>query len=519
MTTERPSVDRATSATVPLHEATVATISDGAARGEPASTGRPSPPAPGKGADAQERRSFRRAMLVGLFVWPAFIVVDQYLGRVVYPGAPLTFFFALRVIGQCAIVGMYALSFRKGVSRATLQTANAMVCGLTSVFIAIMGVWFGGLSSPYLHGISLVILILSLAVPAPWRDSIRYIVGCVVAYPLVVVVFSRVRPELARDLADPQAFALFTAHYLILGSMGIIAAISGQISFNARQELRNARELGRYRLEARIGEGGMNEVWLAFDPVLRRNVALKILRSDPDSDPRVLARFEREAQALSRLTSPYTVRIYDYGVSHDGFSFIAMEYLPGKDLQALVRSEGPLLVSRAMELGVLACRSLAEAHGQGIIHRDIKPANVFVGPADGGGDVLKILDFGIARLISSEGDATKTQGLRGTPAYMAPECWTGAPADARSDIYSLGGTIYFMLTGQAPFADASSGDLVRAHLVCAPKAPSALVEAVPAEVDAVVLRCLAKEPARRYASVVELEAALTTAATRAITAR
>lgn len=511
MTTDRPSVDRLTSPTVPLREETVATVIGDPSRDESGHGAITNPDTTRKGADAEERRSFRRAMLVGLFVWPAFLVVDQYLGRVVYPGAPLTFFFVLRVLGQCAIIGMYLLSFRKGVSRATLQTANAMVCGLTSIFIAIMGVWFGGLSSPYLHGISLVILILALAVPAPWRDSIRYIAGCVLAYPLVVVVFSRVRPELARDLADPQAFALFTAHYLILGSMGIIAAISGQISFNARQELRNARKLGRYRLEARIGEGGMNEVWLAFDPVLKRNVALKILRSNPDSDPRVLARFEREAQALSRLTSPHTVRIYDYGVSHDGFSFIAMEYLPGKDLQALVRSEGPLSVSRTLQLGVLACRSLAEAHGQGIIHRDIKPANVFVGSTEGGGDALKVLDFGIARLISSEGDATKTQGLRGTPAYMAPECWTGLPADARSDIYSLGGTLYFMLTGQPPFADAPSNDLVRVHLVQPPKAPSTLAASVPPEVDALVLRCLAKEPARRFASVAALEAALTAA--------
>ena len=507
MASDRPPTQRVTLPTVPLQEEVQEASADGELEART-----PSGERSRKRADPEERRSFRRAMLIGLYVWPAFIVVDQYLGRVVYPGAPLGVFFGLRALGQCAILGLYLLSFRKDVSRSTLQIANALVCGLASVLIAVMGVWFGGLTSPYLHGISIVILILALAVPAPWRDTSRYAVGCVLAYPAVVLIVSRFRPEMARALAitEPHSLTLFSAHYVILISLGIVAAVSGQIAYNARQELRNARRLGRYRLEARIGEGGMNEVWLAFDPVLKRNVALKILRSSPDTDPRVLARFEREAHALSRLTSPYTVRIFDYGVSDDGFSFIAMEYLPGKDLQALVHSEGPLPVARALRLGIFACRSLAEAHGDGIIHRDVKPANLFVGPSNEGGDALKVLDFGIARLASSEGEATKTQSLRGTPAYMAPECWTGAPADARSDIYSLGATLYFMLTGRSPFANVAPNDLVRAHLLETPAPPSAMApEPVPAEVDAVVLRCLAKEPRRRYADVDALAEELT----------
>ena len=459
-------------------------------------------------ADAEERRSFRRAMLIGLFVWPAFHFLDNYLGRVVYPGAPLWWFFAFRVIGEVAIFGMYRLSYREGVSSMTLKIANVGVCGLAAVFISIMGVWFGGLTSPYLHGVAIVILVLALAVPAPWRDSIGYVAACALSYPSVIIVFAQIDADLARKLADAQELALFSAHYLILLGSAIVAIVGSQATFLARQELRRAGRLGRYRLEARIGEGGMNEVWLAWDQSLRRNVALKILRSSSDTDPRVLSRFEREALALSRLTSPHTVRVFDFAASDDGFSFIAMEYLAGKDLQALVENEGPISAERATRLALQACRSLREAHQAGIIHRDVKPANLFVTTTDGR-DQLKVLDFGIARLVTNEGDATKTQSVRGTPAYMAPESWAGGEVDARSDIYALGATIHFMLVGRAPFDDKAPADLLRAHLVEPARPPSSAASSpVPESLDEIVLRCLAKDPKARFADAEELGDAL-----------
>lgn len=452
-------------------------------------------------------------MAVGAWVWPLFFLVDLYLGLVVYPGAPLLRFGIFRLIAEAGILLVFLLSREQSVTSRTLKLANAMICTLCSVFISIMALDVGGLVSPYIHGLSLVILIEALAVPAPWRDTLWFATPSAISFPVVVVAAAQFRPDLARELGDPQKLALFGAHYSILVSAAIIAAFSGQIGHNARVQLRRARRLGRYRLEARIGEGGMNEVWLAWDESLKRNVALKILRSGAETSPGVMLRFEREALATSRLTSPNTVRVFDFGASDDGYSYIAMEYLAGADLQQLVRERGPLAPERAVALAIQACRSLAEAHDAGIIHRDIKPANLFATRYGDEHDVLKVLDFGIARLVAGVADATATQSVRGTPAYMAPECWSGADADARSDVYSLGATLYCLLTGRPPFTGNDPALLVRAHLLDMPDAPSAVLHAssapLPASLDELVLRCLAKAPDERFSSVRELEDALT----------
>lgn len=460
-------------------------------------------------ADPEERRSFRRAMGLGLAVWPAFGLVDQYLGRVVYPGAPLLWFFGFRIVGELAIFGMFRLSYRASVPRTTLKLANAMVCGLAAVLISLMATWFGGLASPYLHGTALVIMVLALAVPAPWRDTTWYAGSVALSFPAVYLLVAQFRPELARDLGDSARVALFFAHYSIMLGAAAIAIVGGQLTWSARQQLRKARQLGRYRLETRIGEGGMNEVWRAFDPSLGRNVALKILRADGDADPRALARFEREARALSQLTSEHTVRVYDFGAGSDGFSFIAMEYLEGKDLQQLLQADGPMTAPRAVLLLTQACRSLAEAHDAGIIHRDVKPANLFVSRDAQGDEILKVVDFGIARL-STDAEATRTQSVRGTPAYMAPECWAGGHADQRSDVYALGATLYFMLVGHAPFARVDVADLVKAHLAEAPPRPSESAGDVPEALDVIVLKCLSKEPTARFENAAALEDALET---------
>jgi eukaryotic-like serine/threonine-protein kinase len=451
-------------------------------------------------------------MAVGAWVWPLFFLVDLYLGLVVYPASAHTLPRCLlfRTIAEAGIIGVFFLSREAKVKRRNLKLANALMCLTCSIFISIMGLDMGGPQSPYIHGLSLVILIEAMAVPAPWRDTLSFATPSVLSYPVVVVAAAQFRPDVAAAMADPAQIAVFFAHYSILLSAAIIAVFSGQIAHNARVQLRKARRLGRYRLEARIGEGGMNEVWLAWDESLKRNVALKILRSGADTKPSVLARFEREALATSRLTSPNTVRVFDFGASDDGISYIAMEYLAGADLHQLVRERGSFPPQRAVALAIQACRSLQEAHAAGIIHRDIKPANLFAARSGDEHDILKVLDFGIARLVSGAFEATATQSVRGTPAYMAPECWSGGDADARSDVYALGATLYCMLTGRPPFAGYEDAALlVRAHLLEAPAAPNTLSSArLPASLDAVVLRCLEKAPDDRFSSARALEEAL-----------
>ena len=457
-------------------------------------------------ADPEERRSVRRAMTLGAFVWPAFFLADLYLGLVVYPGAPLALYAGFRLLGELGIFVVYRLSLRRDISSRRLKTANALVCTLCSIIISIMALRFGGLGSPYIHGLSLVIIIEALAVPAPWRDTVWYAAPSVASFPAILLVSSYFDPALGGALRDGHQLAVLGAHYMIVLAAATISAASGQVAWSARMQLRKARQLGRYRLEARIGEGGMNEVWLAWDERLRRNVALKILRSSADTDTRAIARFEREARALSRLTSPHTVRVFDFGASDDGFSYIAMEYLPGADLQQLVRESGPMPPERAVALAVQACRSLAEAHAAGIVHRDIKPANLFATRLGDQYDVLKVLDFGIARLVA---DTTRTQSVRGTPAYMAPECWVDGEADVRSDIYALGATLHYLLSGQPPFEDVDASQLIRAHMLQPPEPPSrARGEPLPKSLDALVLRCLAKAPGDRFGSAEELEIAL-----------
>jgi serine/threonine-protein kinase len=463
-------------------------------------------------ADEEEKRSIRRAMAVGAWVWPLFFLVDLYLGLVVYPGSEHTLARCalFRLIAEGGILTVFLLSRDKKITSRTLKLANALVCTLCSVLISIMALDFGGAASPYIHGIALVILIEALAVPAPWRDTLWFAAPSVLSFPVVVVTAAQFRPELAAAFFQPAQVALVGAHYSILLASAIIAAFSGHIGYSARVQLRKARRLGRYRLEARIGEGGMNEVWLAWDEALKRNVALKILRSGADTSPGVVARFEREALAMSRLTSPNTVRVFDFGASDDGFSYIAMEYLAGADLQQLVRERGALPAQRAVAFALQACRSLEEAHVAGIIHRDVKPANLFAARSGDEYDFLKVLDFGIARLVSSAIDATVTQSVRGTPAYMAPECWSDGDADARSDVYALGATLYCLLAGRPPFVGNDAAQLVRAHLLEEPAAPSVARGGVlPASLDALVLRCLAKAPDDRFASARALEEALT----------
>jgi serine/threonine-protein kinase len=270
-----------------------------------------------------------------------------------------------------------------------------------------------------------------------------------------------------------------------------------------------ARQLGRYRLKARIGSGGMGEVWLAWDDGLKRDVALKILARQATGED--LQRFEREAFAASSLKSAHTIRVFDFGASDDGVWFIAMEHLDGADLATLVGEYGPLPIARAIRFARHACASLTEAHAGGIVHRDIKPANLFVTHAGDEYDLLKLLDFGIAKVAREDEDATVTQAgwLAGTPAYMSPEVCRGEVHGTRGDIYSLGAVLYFLVTGTPPFTTENVAALMMSHVNDPPDSPSQrLGTLVPRDVEAVILKCLEKRPEKRYASVSDLDLAL-----------
>jgi len=277
----------------------------------------------------------------------------------------------------------------------------------------------------------------------------------------------------------------------------------------ARRKVIETRTAGRYVLKKRIGTGGMGEIWSAFHPALKRDVAVKILRPDR-MNADMIARFEREIAAMTDLSHPNTVRVLDCGTTEHGLLYFVMELVLGDTLKALVAREGPLPPARAIHIVRQTARALAEAHAHGIIHRDIKPDNILVTSAGGEPDFVKVLDFGIAKLVSEDDDPALTHVgvVVGTPTYLSPEQAAMRHVDARSDLYSLGAVLFFALTGRPPFVGSLS-TLLLAHLEEQPPFASTLSpHSISAALDAVVHTCLAKSPAERYLSALDLDVAL-----------
>ena len=266
----------------------------------------------------------------------------------------------------------------------------------------------------------------------------------------------------------------------------------------ARNDLTGSLFADRYRLERKLGSGGMADVWLAEDQELGRRVAVKILHERYANDEQFVERFRREATHAAGLSHPNIVSIYDRGVA-DGSYYIVMEYIEGRTLKELIVTRGPCPVPVAISYTRQILAALRYAHKNGIIHRDIKPHNVIV---DREGRV-KVADFGIARAGASE--MTEAGSIVGTAQYLSPEQARGAPVDESSDLYSTGIVLYELLTGTVPFTGETPVEIAMKHLSQTPEAPSARRPEIPHDLDLVVLRALAKEPADRYRSAAELD--------------
>jgi serine/threonine protein kinase len=275
---------------------------------------------------------------------------------------------------------------------------------------------------------------------------------------------------------------------------------------------------GRYRVEGQLGVGGMGVVYSARDLASGELVAVKVLDRRSDQHPTSLElRFAREIAAVQQLRSPHSVRLRDAGTLGNGSHFMVMEQLAGADLQRILADGGRLPAERAVRLIIQACAALAEAHALGIVHRDLKPANLFVTPRADGSERLVVLDFGISKLPTStiieQLAATVSGAVLGSPVYMAPEQMiSSSDVDARADIWALGVVLYQMLSGSFPY-QADAIPQLCARVLCEEPRPLSAVVAVPARLEAAVMRCLARDPARRFARVEELAAALAPLAT------
>ena len=303
-------------------------------------------------------------------------------------------------------------------------------------------------------------------------------------------------------------FAALELTFLLAISLAITRAVE-----RAQRGLYQAQSYGNYRLLRELGTGGMGRVYAASHAFLCRPTAIKVMEPKNGQDlDSAIARFENEVRLSATLTHPNTITIFDYGNSEAGGFFYAMELLDGMDLQRLVERFGPLPAARVIPILLQVCGALGEAHSKGIVHRDIKPSNIFLCRQGGMADFVKVLDFGLAKEMrgKSAEELTQTGELIGTPRYIAPESVGDKDTvDHRSDIYLLGAVAYWMLTGKAPFEDASGVDVILKHLTEKPRPPSEVTElAIPPELEKIVLRCLEKKKEDRFQKVSDLAKAL-----------
>ena len=295
------------------------------------------------------------------------------------------------------------------------------------------------------------------------------------------------------------ALILFAAVAIFVFTI-VVARLNRQI----RIEALKTKQLGQYSIEEKIGAGGMGTVYRGHHAMLRRPTAIKLLDVERTS-AQAIARFEREVQLTSQLTHPNTIEIYDYGKTPEGIFFYAMEYLDGMTLEDLVEKFGPLPEGRVVHILQQVCGSLAEAHGVGLVHRDIKPANIMLCRRGGMHDVIKVLDFGLVKNLGGGSDQltlTSDGTLTGTPMYLPPEGFAGPDKmTAQSDLYAVGAVGYFLVTGTPVFSSENLAELCMKQVNEAPELPSTrLGQPILADVEEILLACLAKDSADRPAS-------------------
>ncbi len=267
------------------------------------------------------------------------------------------------------------------------------------------------------------------------------------------------------------------------------------------------RTIGNYVVRKKVGQGGMGAVYLAEHPRIGRQVAIKVLLPELSKNPQVVQRFFTEAKSSSEIRNQHIIDILDFGELSDGLSYIIMEWLEGQSLRDALRA-GKFDLDRAVHIAIGIGRALGSAHARGIVHRDLKPDNIFLIPRGDDPDFVKVLDFGIAKLMQQEESAhdikTQTGALIGTPAYMSPEQCRGQAVDQRTDIYALGVIMYNMFTGKQPFIAEGLGELLLAHMTQVPTALRQIEPEIPEVLEHCVAHALEKDPGARYQRIEEL---------------
>lgn len=341
---------------------------------------------------------------------------------------------------------------------------------------------------------ALLVVARGIAVPSTARRTLLLSSSA----PLVMLAI-----RLWRPIDDPHPY-LQLVWVLVVQCLAVaLATFASLVNFRLREQVREARTMGQYILDEKLGEGAMGTVHRAHHRMLRRPTAIKILRPELAGEETV-ARFEREVQGTAQLQHPNTIAIYDYGHTPDGLFYYAMELLDGENLAEILERSGPLEPARAIHVLRQVCGSLHEAHSQGLVHRDVKLGNIVLCRRAGLHDVVKVLDFGLVKDLRNSGvNLTQVGALCGTPETIAPEVLSGEPAGAAADIYAIGVVAYQLLTGTLPFEAKTAAELIAAHLHADPIPLTQRDASIPDDLAAVVESALAKDPKARPASAAE----------------
>jgi eukaryotic-like serine/threonine-protein kinase len=424
-----------------------------------------------------------------------------------YIGFPLA---DLAIVAASAVVWWVA---RRGYASPSRLHTLGLVYQIVICFqTAVTTMWQWSIEKgviPPLTWVPTIIILFPLIMPGPPRRMLVAAIAAAATSPLALMLldyWGKVDPgpdDYFRSVAGPALAVGF-------------AYMGARVVYRLGREVAAARELGSYRLEKLLGQGGMGEVWQARHRMLARPAAIKLIRPGPVRNGRpaisedAIRRFEREAQVIARLRSPHTVNLFDFGVAENGAFYYVMELLEGFDADALVRRFGPVPAERCVYLLRQVCHSLSEAESCGLVHRDIKPANIFLCRYGEDCDFVKVLDFGLVKAFDEPGDAgpalTRENHVHGTPAFIAPEQAQGrSDLDARVDIYATGCVAYWMLTGHLVFTSETPMGYLVHHAQSQPTPPSLRGElSIPPELERLVMSCLAKDPGQRPQSAREL---------------
>jgi eukaryotic-like serine/threonine-protein kinase len=447
---------------------------------------------------------------VGAGLWTYGLVMDT----IVYPLTLGSAIPARHVVVQIAAIAISAILFLylpcKGHTPQTKSDVGLAYFVLNAMAVAVLNTWnqMPANDSMHLSWNTVAILVSSIIMPATPRKMLAASLVAASMDPLGVWV-SHLRGLPTHGLVD--TLVLFMPNY----ACAVVAVLPSHLLYRLGRRLRQAQEIGSYRLVELLGRGGMGEVWRGEHRLLKRPAAIKIVRPEllgasTDAEARdMLVRFEREAQATAALSSPHTIRVFDFGVTAERTFFYVMELLSGRDLDSLVREFGPVPADRTVFLLRQVCRSLAEAHARGFVHRDITPANIYACRMGLEYDFVKVLDFGLVKFNDQTSiERTLMTGAHtttGTPAFMAPEIILNGAVDQRADVYALGCVAYYLLTGQLVFDADTPMKMFVQHLQTTPVRPSQRTEMpIPRELDDIVLACLEKDPSRRPQNADEL---------------